>query len=353
VFEKRPYFHPKNVQLIAQMFQLEYGNYIKKWAKWLQYSARPMHFTITIRYTDWWNWEENRPLELQNLSRSRHFKIPNTVKTFTIEFETRFGKKSELDRIINEGVGKVPPVIDWKFTTDSLAIKGNGQVVTDENTPGAGKVLVWDGVLRADPYIGSASIGCREHPAGEHEKHMKCIPTNKYHDRKDNGGEENLKEGEMLYYIVKVVFVPEKRPGSMSTAAHRGSDASLSTFASSPWASPRRESNVSQLMSPFSASPVGSTPTTSYFPPPLSFVRRESDMTAPNMSPPSRAGGGLFGDGGYFGDAIGHSRTNSSAATGNTFTSGSLLTPLRTNTHSSDVMSLQSPVSDDADSLYA
>jgi hypothetical protein len=277
--DRRLYYHPRNVQIIAQMCQLDYGGYIEEWGQWLQKRARPEHCTITVRYTDWWDWEENKPLELRNLPSiwRKKFKLPNSLKSLTFEFETRYGKRDELDEIVSKGTKHVPAVQDWSFQLDSLKVKEDGTLVDDEKESENGRWFAWDRVQRTETYVGSAGIGKPENVDLEH------------HQRMENGGAlagAEVKSGEMLYYIVKLRFVPSKRPSlSAINAFHKDSDASTYTLGTPERGSYSQYGTPRRLDSFMSGSPSESH-RDSYFsgmPPPLH--RRDTDpyLTSPGF----------------------------------------------------------------------
>jgi len=61
--------------------------------------------TLTLRYTDWWNWESNAPIA--PLARTQFFPLPrvglpDSVTTMVVQFESREGKLSELNAAVAE-----------------------------------------------------------------------------------------------------------------------------------------------------------------------------------------------------------------------------------------------------------
>ncbi|KAF2727400.1 hypothetical protein EJ04DRAFT_517272 [Polyplosphaeria fusca] len=59
----------------------------------------PKVVTITIRYTDWWYWENNHPLNLSGV-HMRGISFPNSVERIVMQLETREGKRKELEQVI-------------------------------------------------------------------------------------------------------------------------------------------------------------------------------------------------------------------------------------------------------------
>jgi hypothetical protein len=99
-FEK---LHPQDAQSLqqvrffTQMYWLENGENL-----FLTFSLpqfRPTELTITIRYSDWWNWEHNAPLRMRE-DWLRLFKGNPGLRVLKVEYETLTWKKAEMMRII-------------------------------------------------------------------------------------------------------------------------------------------------------------------------------------------------------------------------------------------------------------
>jgi hypothetical protein len=60
---------------------------------------RPTELTITIRYSDWWDWEHNEPLRMQE-DWLRLFKGNPGLRVLKVEYETLSWKKAEMMRIV-------------------------------------------------------------------------------------------------------------------------------------------------------------------------------------------------------------------------------------------------------------
>jgi hypothetical protein len=60
---------------------------------------RPTQLTITIRYSDWWNWEGDAPLTMQE-TWLRTFNGTPGLRVLNVEYETRVPKKSEMMRFV-------------------------------------------------------------------------------------------------------------------------------------------------------------------------------------------------------------------------------------------------------------
>jgi hypothetical protein len=107
--DRRTIFPNECLQVFAQMFALEGGQLTKPVNKAAQKTS-PRRLTITLRYTDWWYWESNAPLRIED-SWSEDFVAPASVEEIVLELETRNGKKPELDALISRQISK------WEFHT--------------------------------------------------------------------------------------------------------------------------------------------------------------------------------------------------------------------------------------------
>ncbi|KAE9989539.1 hypothetical protein EG327_002581 [Venturia inaequalis] len=159
----RQTIHPnESLQVFAQMYALERGG-LNKAVQNASVKTSPRRITITLRYTDWWNWEVNDPLRIKD-TWAEEFKAPNTVEEIVVELETRNGKKPELDALISRQVSK------WTFHTEK------------------GQDLVLCGSPKEEFYVGSAK------PGGARYQHH-----SEYANRSGPMGDD-----EMLYYNVKL-----------------------------------------------------------------------------------------------------------------------------------------------------
>lgn len=103
--------HPnESLQVFAQMYALEW-NELTGAVQNASVKTSPRRITITLRYTDWWNWEVDSPLRIED-SWSENFEAPASVEEIVLELETRNGKKPQLDTLISRQVSK------WKFRTE-------------------------------------------------------------------------------------------------------------------------------------------------------------------------------------------------------------------------------------------
>ena len=115
----------KYVHLFTQQVWLEnsFRQFTDLWK-----SATPTHLKITLRHSDWWNWEYEAPLALEPKYRGmprpnaisqpsfpfvsgswgKAFQEISGLKTFELELETVEKKKGELDAIVSRAPG-------WQF----------------------------------------------------------------------------------------------------------------------------------------------------------------------------------------------------------------------------------------------
>lgn len=159
----------ETMQVFIQMFALERHWDLKGIITSAERDIPTRHLIITIRYTDWWFWEDNQPLRIDSRWIDR-LELPDTLEKLTMELETRQGKKDELDAIVRRQVAA------WEFKTSG------------------GKRLT------AAPPKAMSFIGT-DRPGGTSYNHHKALynPAPK--------GMEPAQEGEMYYYLVSVDFL--------------------------------------------------------------------------------------------------------------------------------------------------
>jgi hypothetical protein len=61
--------------------------------------------TLTLRYSDWWNWETNAPIfpiAHEFFFPMRDIELPSTVKQMSVEFENIELKVKELDNVVQQ-----------------------------------------------------------------------------------------------------------------------------------------------------------------------------------------------------------------------------------------------------------
>ncbi|EOA84631.1 hypothetical protein ACJQWK_07120 [Exserohilum turcicum] len=97
----------QKVRFFTQMYWLERGQntfYLFSLAKF-----RPTQLTITIRYSDWWFWENDEPLRMHE-DWLRYFRGSPGLRTLKVEYETLEWKKEEMMRIVRRNKAWKLPV---------------------------------------------------------------------------------------------------------------------------------------------------------------------------------------------------------------------------------------------------
>jgi hypothetical protein len=161
-------FHPSHVQVFSQMFAAQ-GLEMKQCIEFLHSVLRPKILTITFRYTDWYWWEYDRPLRMLNWPLD--IKFPSSVEKLVMEFETRNGKRHELDRILNDAILK------WRIPLRSDLVDSPKRML-----------ITTQAKARTHTWIGPDVIG---HTGYSHHSQI-------YNGTKD------LKKDQMLYYVAVV-----------------------------------------------------------------------------------------------------------------------------------------------------
>jgi hypothetical protein len=153
------------------MFALERGYELNNVLRNAERSIATRHLIITIRYTDWWWWEDNEPLHIESHWMNT-VKLPDSLEKLTMELETRQGKKAELDALVTGQVSK------WEFSTES-----DKKLTLSPSSP------------KSKSYIGT------DRPGGESRVH---------HGVAHNQPPDGLREpvvGEMYYYVVTLDYI--------------------------------------------------------------------------------------------------------------------------------------------------
>ena len=120
---------------------------------------------LTIRYTDWWEWENDAPLFIADGWHGVN-QIPESVEEVVLELETRNSKKAELEEIVNGQLRR------WTFRGVSGFVYPLDESRTTRST-----------------WLGSWAPGgrCREHHSPD-------------------ANVRSLNDGKMLYYVVKMFW---------------------------------------------------------------------------------------------------------------------------------------------------
>jgi hypothetical protein len=100
----------------------------------------PRTVKVTIRYTDWWNWEDNHPLDVDSIvPKPGPGYFPDCVDTFILELESAELKKAELDAMVKQIVGdedktkKMATNANWKWKRfDDVCLEFNQDVGVKE-----------------------------------------------------------------------------------------------------------------------------------------------------------------------------------------------------------------------------
>jgi hypothetical protein len=123
----------KIVHIYPQLFDLTGPSFKRFFA--VQPLLRPEHLKITIRYTDWWNWESNEPLDL-NARTWHNLTILDSVKTVTFNLDVADVRSNELTQYINTMMLNSNR---WKLQ------RSDGKVLKLISSPGAVLTSNWIG----------------------------------------------------------------------------------------------------------------------------------------------------------------------------------------------------------------
>ncbi|KAF2867878.1 hypothetical protein BDV95DRAFT_610317 [Massariosphaeria phaeospora] len=88
-----------SIRFIAQMYMLEERTLCSNIFT-ARSQLKPSTVTITLRYTDWWWWEDNAHLSTKRFVDMNSLRWPDSVKTVIMEMETIEVKRKELDEVI-------------------------------------------------------------------------------------------------------------------------------------------------------------------------------------------------------------------------------------------------------------
>jgi hypothetical protein len=102
----------QELQVFPQLFALQAG--------WLQPVVAlehlyPLHFTITIRHTDWWFWESDERLRIDG-KWVNDTRFPDSLQTINLELESLARKAGQIDDVANQVAEK------WHFRTQDGTI---------------------------------------------------------------------------------------------------------------------------------------------------------------------------------------------------------------------------------------
>ncbi|OLN96798.1 hypothetical protein CCHL11_02286 [Colletotrichum chlorophyti] len=107
------------VRLFTQMFWLEDGSCLNRLFRHPNF--RPAKLTMTIRYSDWWFWEDDEPLRMSEYWLAQFCGSPG-LRELKVEYETVSRKKKEMMKIVERNK-------KWR-----LAIEGEDGPLSAEGT---------------------------------------------------------------------------------------------------------------------------------------------------------------------------------------------------------------------------
>ncbi|KAI9719021.1 MAG: hypothetical protein M1828_006397 [Chrysothrix sp. TS-e1954] len=87
------------IRIFAQLCELETGSAFGDIMDMECFFPRTI--TLTIRHTDWWNWESDRPLYLDS-AWAEMARLPNGVREFRMELESLERRKGQIDAIAQQ-----------------------------------------------------------------------------------------------------------------------------------------------------------------------------------------------------------------------------------------------------------
>lgn len=91
------------IRVFAQLWMLEPGHALQEILDVPHF--HPRHIAVTIRYTDFWHWEDCAPLHVDATWVNR-IRPPGSVTHFTVEFEMLERRKDEVNLITNDAAEK-------------------------------------------------------------------------------------------------------------------------------------------------------------------------------------------------------------------------------------------------------
>ncbi|KAL3431021.1 hypothetical protein BDV09DRAFT_199141 [Aspergillus tetrazonus] len=92
-----------DVRVFAQLYLLEPGKLLQSVLDTEHLLPKRVH--LTLRYTDFWYWEHNRPLYIGGEWVTR-IRFPESVKMFAVDFESLERRKEEVDILVSQAVEK-------------------------------------------------------------------------------------------------------------------------------------------------------------------------------------------------------------------------------------------------------
>ncbi|KAH6874647.1 hypothetical protein BKA70DRAFT_1208677 [Coprinopsis sp. MPI-PUGE-AT-0042] len=152
----------RSIHLFPQMYAFSSRAFVRTFIQ--AQGLRPRTVKVTIRYTDWWYWEDNVPLRLSSLEPERNaYYFPESVDTLIIELESAEHKKSELEDMV-KGVLHDKEVWRWKRLDDEYLELDEGMGV---------KEWEWMGTTR----FKDQPVRLPHHPEGDAMKYIVKVLT--------------------------------------------------------------------------------------------------------------------------------------------------------------------------------
>ena len=118
-----------HVRVIPQLYRLEDGSNLSQLLAIRHFN--PKCFTITIRHTDWWNWESDQPLRIDSRFVNRCM-FPNSVTELHMELESIERRRPQIQDMARQMREK------WSFRRrDGTLLKAN--------EGGKDEIMKWEG----------------------------------------------------------------------------------------------------------------------------------------------------------------------------------------------------------------
>ncbi|KAL4734669.1 hypothetical protein BDV11DRAFT_174560 [Aspergillus similis] len=92
-----------DVRVYAQLYLLEPGELMQSVLDTEYLLPKRVH--LTLRYTDFWHWEDTRPLYIDG-KWVRRVRFPESVRVFAVDFESLERRKEEVDILVSQAVEK-------------------------------------------------------------------------------------------------------------------------------------------------------------------------------------------------------------------------------------------------------
>lgn len=113
-----------DVRVFAQLYILEPGDAFQRVLDTGSGLLRPRRVRLTLRYTDFWHWEDSKLLYVDGtwVAKTR---FPDCVRAFVVDFESLERRKREVDIIVEQAVER------WVFKRkDERVLKARSEDIT-------------------------------------------------------------------------------------------------------------------------------------------------------------------------------------------------------------------------------